>query len=147
MRCVLDTNVVLSGMLWNGPPRQLLAAAQQGTIELFTSEALIAELRDVLARRKCSKRLLEVGVSADLLLKLYSSAASLVDPAAVPRIAPDPDDDVVIGTALAAKADYVVTGDRTLLSVEEYEGVRMISVREILQAIDPGTIRSTSLGQ
>jgi putative PIN family toxin of toxin-antitoxin system len=134
MRCVLDTNVVLSALLWNGSPRQLWVAAQQGAIELFTSEALIAELRDVLSRPKCSKRLLKTGLSAVYLLNLYSNAASLVNPTAVPRLAPDPDDDVVIGTALAAKANFVVTGDRTLLSVAEYEGVRIITVSEALEA-------------
>lgn len=137
MRCVLDTNVVLSGLLWNGPTRQLLAAAQQGVIELLTSEELIAELRDVLRRPKCAKQLLKVGGSADRVLDLYSSAASLVDPVAVPRLAPDPDDDVVIGTALAAKADFIVTGDHALLSVLRYEGGRIVTVREALRAIGP----------
>jgi len=57
----------------------------------------------------------------------------LVWPIQVPRIAPDPDDDVVIGTALAAKADVVVTGDQPLLSIREYKGVRIVSVREALE--------------
>ena len=107
----------------------------KGLIELFTSEALIAELRDVLSRPKCAKRILETGYFAERLLNLYSNLASLVDPVAVPRLAPDPNDDVVIGTALAARASYVVTGDRTLLSVAEYEGVRIISVSEALDAV------------
>jgi putative PIN family toxin of toxin-antitoxin system len=108
---------------------------QQDAVELFTSEALIAELQDVLSRPKCAKRILETGLSADRLLNLYSNTASLVDPVPVPRLAPDPDDDVVIGTALAAKANFIVTGDRTLLSVVEYEGVRIASVSEALAAI------------
>jgi hypothetical protein len=139
MKYVLDTNIVLSALLWNGSPRRLWATAQQGAIELFTSESLIAELRDVLARRKCAKRLLETGLSAVYLLNLYSDAAVLVVPEPVPRLAPDPDDDVVIGTALAAKADFVVTGDRTLLAVAEYEGVRIISVSEALDAVAQST--------
>ena len=56
-------------------------------------------------------------------------------PVPVQRLAPDPDDDLVIGTALAAKANFVVTGDRTLLSVGEYEGVRIVSVSEALDAV------------
>ena len=56
----------------------------------------------------------------------------------MPRLAPDPDDDVVIGTALAAKADFVVTGDRALLSVREYEGGRIVSVSEALDAVVAG---------
>lgn len=128
---------MLSGLLWNGSPRQLLAAAEQGAIELLTSGALIAELRDVLRRPKCANQLLKVGRSADRALDLYSRAALLVDPVAVPRLAPDPDDDVVIGTAIAAKADFIVTGDHALLSVLKYEGGRIVTVREALRAIGP----------
>ena len=52
-----------------------------------------------------------------------------------PRIAPDPDDDVIIGTALAAKADLIVTGDKPLLSVTVYQGVRIVGVAQALQII------------
>jgi putative PIN family toxin of toxin-antitoxin system len=122
-------------MLWTGSPRRIWTAAQHGEIELFTSAALIKELRDVLSRSKCAMRLAEVGFSAGHLMKLYSNVATLLDPSLVPRLAPDPDDDVVIGTALAAKADFIVTGDRTLLTVAGYEGVRIVSVSEALDAI------------
>lgn len=56
----------------------------------------------------------------------------------MPRIAPDPDDDAVIGTALAAKADLIVTGDRPLLLVTAYQGVRIISVSDAVRAITAG---------
>lgn len=131
---MLDTNVVLSALLWNGAPSRLLVAQQQGTLELFTSEALVEELRDVLLRAKCAKRLLEGNSSAYQLLSLYVAAASLVHPVSVPRTAPDPDDDVVIGTALAARANLIVTGDKALLSVGVYEGGRIVTVSEALSA-------------
>ena len=57
-------------------------------------------------------------------------------PAATPRIAPDPDDDVVIGTALAARADLVVTGDKPLLTVSEHQGVRIVSVAQAIEIIE-----------
>ncbi|MBI3773000.1 MAG: PIN domain-containing protein [Gammaproteobacteria bacterium] len=50
-------------------------------------------------------------------------------------LAPDPDDDVVIATAIAAKADWVVTGDHPLLTVAEYQNVRIIDVNEALRRI------------
>ena len=59
-----------------------------------------------------------------------------VRPAATPRIAPDPQDDVVIGTALAAKAEMIVTGDKPLLSVTEHEGVRIVGVAQAIEVID-----------
>ncbi|MGC4060020.1 MAG: hypothetical protein QM749_03855 [Aquabacterium sp.] len=54
-------------------------------------------------------------------------------PTPTPRIAPDPDDDVVIGTGFAAKADLIVTGYKPLLSVNEYQGLRLIGVSQALQ--------------
>lgn len=56
-------------------------------------------------------------------------------PVAVAGIAPDPDDDVVLGTALAARAELIVTGDRGLLSVGEYRGVRIVGVAQALALI------------
>jgi uncharacterized protein len=147
MRLLLDTNVVVSALLWDGAPKRLLKDCHSKGILPYTSRPLLLELADALTRPKFAKKIAESLYSVDQLIELYSKLVIIVRPILVPRIAPDPDDDVVIGTALAAKADYVVTGDRTLLSVKEYEGVRMISVREILQTIDPGTIRRTSLGQ
>jgi hypothetical protein len=60
---------------------------------------------------------------------------SLVKPTPVPRIASDPDDDVVIGTAISARAQFIVTGDAALLSVGGYEGGRIVSVIQALDAV------------
>jgi predicted nucleic acid-binding protein len=51
------------------------------------------------------------------------------------RIAPDPDDDVVIGTALAAKADLIVTGDEPLLPLADHQGVRIDGVSQAVQIV------------
>lgn len=105
MRLVLDTNVVASALLWDGPPRRLFEAGRGETIRLFTSPPLLAELTDILARPKFGKKISASLLSVDQIVGLYAELAALVLPAPVPRTAPDPDDDVVIGTALAAKAD------------------------------------------
>jgi hypothetical protein len=61
--------------------------------------------------------------------------AQVVRPISTPRIVSDPGDDVVIGTALAAKADLLVTGDRPLLSISNYQGVWIVGVAEVLERI------------
>ena len=61
-----------------------------------------------------------------------------VRPATISRIAPDPDDDVVIGTTLAAQADFIVTGDKSLLSVTTYQGGHIIGVSEAVRTITAG---------
>jgi uncharacterized protein len=135
VRIVLDTNVVASAILWGGTPSLLLQAARERKVELFTSAALLAELTDIFGRSKFDNKIASSGLTIDQLVDRYAALAALVRPMPTLRIAPDPDDDVVIGTALAAKADLVVTGDKPLLSVVEYEGVRIVGVSEALQNI------------
>jgi putative PIN family toxin of toxin-antitoxin system len=135
MRLVLDTNVVASGLFWDGAPRRLLLAGKTESVLLFTSAPLLAELTEILSRPKFAKKIAASLLSIDELVDLYAALALAVRPVPVPRLAPDPDDDVVIGTAIAAKADLAVTGDRALLSVVEYDGGRIVSVREALRGI------------
>ena len=104
----------------------------------FSSAPLLAELTDILSRPKFDRKIAASLLSVDQIVDLYAELVALVRPTLVPRLAPDPDDDVVIGTALAAKADFVVTGDRALLSVREYEGGRIVSVSEALDAVVAG---------
>jgi putative PIN family toxin of toxin-antitoxin system len=135
MRWVLDTNVVASAMLWGGVPRVLMQAARERRIEIYSSVPMLAELADILSRRKFEKKLLSAGVTIDLLVQSYAQLAQIVHPAAVPRTAPDPDDDVVIATALAAQASGIVTGDKALLTVSGQHGVNIFSVAAALAAL------------
>ncbi len=135
MRLVLDTNVVASAMLWGGSPKLLLQARREKRADLYTSTPLLAELTDILARPKFEKKIAASRLTVDQLVDRYAELAQVVRPVSIPRIAPDPDDDVVIGTALAAKADLLVTGDRLLLSVAEYQGVRIVGVAEALRVV------------
>jgi predicted nucleic acid-binding protein len=75
-------------------------------------------------------------LTIDQLVDGYAQLAALVRPVATPRIAPDPDDDVVIGTALAARAKCIVTGDKRLASVVRHQGVRLVSVAQALEDVE-----------
>ena len=135
MRLVLDTNVVVSALLWSGNPRQLLRASVKAGVWLFTSGELLAELEDVLSRRKFEKRISRLALSSRQIFAQYARQAIAVQPVSTPRIVRDPDDDVVIGTALAARADLIVTGDSGLLSVGTYQSIRIVTVREAMQIV------------
>ena len=81
MRLVLDTNVVASGLLWNGIPSALLDAAQIGEVELFTSTHLLAELAGILTRAKFVKALAATGLPREELVLGYAELAAIVQPA------------------------------------------------------------------
>lgn len=112
LRLVLDTNTALSGLIWGGPPGALIHAARHGRIQLCSSMPLIAELQGVLRRDKFAAPLKPRGLSAADLFDGYAALVEIVRP--VPLHAAtlrDPDDDVVLATALAARADTIVSGD------------------------------------
>ena len=136
MRLVLDTNVVASAVLWGGTPRVLLQAGRELRVELFTSMPLLAELTDILGRRKFDKKIAASLLTIDQLVDRYAELATVVRATPTPRIAPDPDDDMVLGTALAAMAEFIVTGDRPLMSVRSYQGIDILTVSEALRRLD-----------
>jgi hypothetical protein len=136
MRLVLDTNIVISALLWGGRPGELILARRESSIELCSSIPLIEELETVLSSEKLAPRLSATGLSAIQVVSTYMRDVTLVRPAPVGRVAPDPDDDVVIGTAVAAKAELLVTGDKGLRSVRQYPGGRIVTVSEALAEIE-----------
>ncbi len=136
MRLVLDTNSVLSGLLWGGVPWRLIDAAIDGRIELATSVALLAELEGVLAREKFSRRLARRGLVRRDLLDGYAALATIVRPAAIaPTITRDPSDDQVLAAAVAAEADLVVSGDAHLLDLVAFHGIGIVSAATAVERI------------
>lgn len=133
MRVVLDTNTVISGLLWAGPPRQILTLAREGKVSLFTTDALIAELADVLHREKFATRLEQARVTQSQLLKGYAALTTRVEPAIInPTIIADPDDDAVLACAVAVQAQIIVSGDHHLLDLGNYAQVEIVNAANFL---------------
>lgn len=137
MRLLLDTNVVASGLLWNGAPAQLIDAARAGDLELFTSRTLLAELARILSRVKFSKAIAATGFPCDELVLGYAELAIVLNPAPVPpTVLADPDDDHVLACAVAAEADMIVSGDRHLLDLGGgYQGIPIVTPAEALRVV------------
>ena len=134
MNIVLDTNTVVSGLFWKGASRQILDLARSGTFTLFTSPDLLSELADVLGREKFSERLALAGTSVEELVFGYASLAKTVRPKKIAVvIKADPDDDKVLACAKAAKAEIIASGDSHLLNLKEYEGIRIMTVNQLLE--------------
>lgn len=140
MRLVLDTNTVVSGLLWPGVPARLIDAAEAGKIELASSTALLAELQGVLSRRKFARQLEKRGLDPASLFEGYAALVGLVTPAPLPQpVSRDPDDDRVLAAALAANADLIVSGDKDLLTLGSFQGIPILTA-----AMAVGRIRGES---
>ncbi|MEX2498733.1 MAG: putative toxin-antitoxin system toxin component, PIN family [Wenzhouxiangellaceae bacterium] len=137
MRVVLDTNVVISALLWRSTPYRLLEAIRRHeSVTLYSSPVLLEELADVIARPALSRRLAAIGKTAREILADYLEAIELIEPVTVPRIARDPDDDHVLACALAATAELTVSGDQDLLEIADYEGTSIVTPAEALRRIE-----------
>ena len=135
MRVVLDPNVLISAAISTaGPPRQIVAAWVDERFELVASPALLAELSDVLARPKF-RRWISAAVAREFVDGLADDALIIDDPPALPGVSPDPDDDYLIALARAANADYLVSGDRHLLELEDADPP-VLTPRQFLDLLD-----------
>lgn len=135
MRAVADTNTVVSAFLWGGAPADILTAAREQRLTLFTSAALIAELEDVLARVKFAARIAQVGSAVTEMITGYRALAQLVRTTAMAPVSRDPDDDQVLACALAADAALIVTRDQDLRTLDPFRTIRILPAREALALI------------
>ena len=137
MRVVLDTNIVVSALVWGGMPFKLLQAATDGVIDLYTSPVLLTELREVLAREHLASRLIAQQSSIEQAIGFYGELAIRISPLTTPRVvANDPDDDHVIACAVAANAKLIVSGDKKhLLPIKTYQGISIVTAAEAVNRL------------
>jgi uncharacterized protein len=137
LRLVLDTNIVISGLLWRGSPRQLLdLASDDPGIKLFSSEVMIEELRTSLTYRKFEKRLSQAGLAIDDAVLLYRGLVEIMEPAPVSGLVPrDADDDAVAAIAITAQAHAIISGDKDLTSLERIAAIPVLQAAEALELV------------
>ena len=136
MRVVVDTNVLISGLLWRGAPHALLEQARAGAFVLLSSPALLEEFLRVLGRRKFTAILRHAAADPRRLQFQLRQLAEIVDPPPLPRRASrDPDDDHVLALAVAARADLIVSGDDDLLALRRYGRSRILAPAATLRLL------------
>lgn len=111
MRAVIDTNVLLSALLWRGTPHLLLEQVRDSSVTLISSPALLAELAEGIARPKFDVMLVRSNTSRAQTLAQVRQLAEVVDPPPLAQpVCRDPDDDAVLALAIAAQADLDCVG-------------------------------------
>lgn len=139
-RVVLDTNVMISGILWTGPPHQILKLAEAGRLQIFASPEIIKEVFDVIKRDKFARRIYELKTSVSEimvgLLHLVQIVESKKHKLTTDEKPVDRDDEMFIFCALTSQASFLVTGDPHLKVLKEIRGIKILSPDEFLGMID-----------
>lgn len=136
-KVVLDANVWVSALLWGGKPAEVVRAAEDGKVCIVTSEEIIGEISQVLNYPKLRKVYQDAGLRHENLIEAVLKVVKFVKVTEkVNVVVEHPADDKFIECALAAGADYIVSGDKHLLKIGGYKKTRVLSVSEFLVVIE-----------
>jgi uncharacterized protein len=133
MKVVLDTNVLVSAMIKAGKPRDLFNILIKDK-QLILSRSILEEFLDVIEDPKVVKYASEQNVT--VFLDTLRNAARIVQvKSGFKAVKEDPDDDIIVRAAYDGKADYIVSGDRHMLALKEYKGIKILTIDEMLNVL------------
>lgn len=130
MRAVIDTNVLISATFWTGRPKQLLNKVRHGEVTFLTSEILLAELKEVLVRKDKPFQL-SAG-EAEQIVTAMRDLAEIIQTHSRVVVCQDEKDNRVLECAIDGGAECIITGDRHLLELQSFQGVKIMTVTDFL---------------
>jgi putative PIN family toxin of toxin-antitoxin system len=130
MRIVLDTNVFISGIFFTGPPSDILKAWRDGKVQVLVSSSILDEYQRIGAELALEFRDVDLKPFLDLLTV---QAEIVLAPTLPPVISDDPSDDKFLEAAVAGNASYIISGDKHLLKLSEFQGVQILKPRDFVQ--------------
>ena len=138
VRVVLDTNVVISSLLWKGIPHEILKLVEKGIVKYYATIEMINELEEVLRRDKFSVRIAKLQTSMNEMMLGITSLVEIVKLKRLINLKPqeiptDKDDIIFIQCAINAKAQYIISGDIHLLKLEQVRGIPILTPEKFLQ--------------
>lgn len=135
MRAVLDTNVLISGVIATGVPHELLLRGFDYEYQIVVSVETLAEFRDTLLKYPDRFQMDESEVQQEVETIRYF--AEFVDPdEEIAAVQPDPDDDKFLEAAVAGDVDYLVSGDSHLLDIESFRGIDIVEPRTFYEQLE-----------
>jgi putative PIN family toxin of toxin-antitoxin system len=133
LRVVLDTNILVSGVLYIGKPKRVIDLALSGKIEIISSAETIDEFKRVIVRDKFRLSKPEQEAKINFVIRL--SRIILVK-SKFKVVKDDPDDDKFIQAAYDGKARYIVSGDHHLKDLKEFAGIKIVTASQLLELVE-----------
>ncbi len=131
MKIILDTNVFISGIFFSGPPSQILKAWQNSRLQIVLSQEILNEYQRV------AESLVAKFPTIDILpiIELMTIHGQLIDVEGFDvSVCDDPDDNKFIECAIASNSKIIISGDKHLLKVSGYQGIKVLKPREFVDS-------------
>jgi len=128
LRVVLDSNIIVSAILFGNIPDIILQKVYKKEIQAVISDVILAELNDVLIKR--------FQIPNDKLKKLHrrmQANLELISPRIIINICRDPQDNKIIEAAVEGNCRYIITGDKDLLVLKEYKEIKIVTAKDFLE--------------
>jgi putative PIN family toxin of toxin-antitoxin system len=129
MKIVVDTNVLISGVFFGGFPRQVLSSIVEKRISAFATTEIVNEYEDVVHEMISRK---QGHLNLEILSPLVG-ALEIIESVSNIQASRDPDDDKFINCAKDAHALYIVSGDKDLLVLQQYDNIQIITAKEFCE--------------
>jgi len=133
MKLVLDANVFISAFYWGGNPQRIIDRIIEGIDKLYFSNEILNEVAAVMGRPKFKSSLETI---EKYIRAIERTGKKVFIPGNIRGICRDKDDDDKIECGVLSGADYIITGDDDLLTLKEYQHVKIVTIKEYLQIIN-----------
>ena len=138
MKLVVDTNVLISGLLWGGPPNRILKWARDGLVILFACESTIDELKRVIKYKRFAQRLNLLKITPPEAVAYTMNLVTFVpNPSNIPPvISDDPFDKMFLALASENAAHLIISGDHHILDLMEYKSIQILTPSLAVRVIE-----------
>ena len=130
LKAVLDTNILISALVYGGKPEQVYNLVLEKQIIAVTSNILLAELLEHLIKSFHFEQK-RIGQLERIIKKHFI----VVHPKEIIKVIRDEDDDRVLEAAAAGNCDYIITGDNDLLELKSYQDIKIVTAEEFLNLL------------
>lgn len=127
-KVLLDTNILISALIFGGEPRKIFLLTLERKIQAVTSPILLAELREVI-----SKKFPKLIPNLAIIEKIIKKSFTIVQPEISVNILKDTDDNRVLEAAVEGKCSFIITGDKELLELKSFKDIGIVKVSNFLR--------------
>ncbi len=129
MKLVVDTNVMISGLLWSGPPNRILKWTRDGLVVSIACELTIKELKRIIHYKQFAKRLSVLKITPPEVIAYTMNLVTFVpNPLSIPQVITDDSfDNLFLALASENEARLIISGDHHLLDLKEYDSIQILT--------------------